>query len=205
LRWPTRVFAWLAGSGADSLVASELQELRSKEMVVLLHPSDLVIHADEPIAARVFAQVNEHLAFSKAYLSWTKEGQEIEEGVRKIAGSLSEGKSLVPTSQQREKLTGLRKKLEGMNLEAEEWEVLFREILLVEKMLGDRMVADAKKGPAALEPLIQRISPSQFDTAAANGHGEEGTSPLKMASIAGAALAFGTVVWRNWRARHPAE
>ena len=204
LRWPTRLFAWLAGSSADTLVARELQTLRSKEMEVLLHPSDLVIHADEPIAARVFAQVSEHLAFSKAYLSWTKEGQEIEDGVRKIATSLSDSHSVVPPSQHRQRLTELRKKLEGVNLEAEEWEVLFREVLLAEKMLGDRTIAEGKKGPAALEPLRQRIAASQFDAASSNGHHEEeGPSSLKIASIAGAALAFGTVMWRNWRARHP--
>ena len=204
LRWPTRLFAWLAGSSADSLVARELQTLRSKEMELLLHPADLVIHADEPIAARVFAQVSEHLAFSKAYLSWTKEGQKIEDGVRKIATSLSDSRSMTPVSQHRERLIGLRKKLEGMNLEAEEWEVLFREVLLAEKLLGDRTLAEAKKVPAALEPLRQRISASQFGSESSNGQREdEGTSPLKMASIAGAALAFGTVVWRNWRARRP--
>ncbi len=203
LRWPTRVFAWLAGSGADTLVARELQTLRSKEMEVLLHPSDLVIHADEPIAARVFAQVNEHLAFSKAYLSWTKEGQEIEDSVRRIALELGDKKSLIPTSQHRHRLTEVRKKLEGLNLEAEEWEVLFREVLLVEKMLGDRLLSDAKKVPAALSPANGRFTESSFAQHA--DESEEGSvSSFKLASMAGAALAFGAVVWRNWRARHPA-
>jgi len=207
LRWPTRVFAWLAGSSSDTLVATELQTLRSKELEVLLHPSDLVIHADEPIAARVFAQVSEHLAFSKAYLSWTKEGQEIEDGVRKIAQSLADGKSMTPVSQHRQRLTGLRKKLEGMNLEAEEWEVLFREVLLVEKLLGDQLLGEVKKGTAALVPLRERISESQFESAASsNGHASDGgASPLKIATAAGAALAFGTLMWRNWRARHPVQ
>lgn len=206
LRWPTRLFAWLAGSSADTLVARELQTLRSQQLEVLLHPSDLVIHADEPIAARVFAQVSEHLAFSKAYLSWTKEGQEIEDGVRKIARTLREPRTTMPALLLRERLTDLRRRLEGLNLEAEEWEVLFREVLLVEQMLGEKLLADSKQASAALAPAMSRFSVHDGDHAA-NGGGDSGGSPsqLKLASIAGAALAVGTVVWRNWRARHPAN
>jgi hypothetical protein len=204
LRWPTRLFAWLAGSSADTLVARELQTLRSKELEVLLHPSDIVIHADEPIAARVFAQVNEHLAFSKAYFAWTKEGQEIEDGVQEIALAFEDRHSSMTPAKAGENLTRLRKKLEQLNLEGEEWEVLFRQILLVEKLLGDRFLSDAKKGAIALTPIANRISPADF------ANGSDGTddgygSPVKLASIAGAALAMGTLMWRNWRARHPSQ
>jgi cytochrome c biogenesis protein CcdA len=205
LRWPTRLFAWLAGSSVDTLVARELQTLRSDELEVLLHPSDLVIHADEPIAARVFAQVNEHLAFSKAFLSWTKEGQEIEEGLRQISRQLADKGTPVATSQLRSRLTELRKRLEGLNLEAEEWEILFREVLMAEQLLSGRVLSDSKKGLAALtqpnDRLSARDAPAEdFEEAHEESLGN--ASGLKLASIAGAALAVGTVMWRQWRARH---
>lgn len=203
IRWPTRLFTWLAGTSADSLVARELQVLRSPEVEVMLHPSDLVIHADGPVASRVFAQVNEHLAFSKAHLAWTKEAQEIESELTQIAQQLKAQGSSVPAAGQRKRLTDVRRRLERLNLEGEEWEVVFREVLLVEQLLGERQVSESQIASEALAPLVTRSLEANGRGAAIGAEAKGNATSIQVASIAGAAVAFATLVWQNWRDRRP--
>src|SRR6185503_17240126 len=84
LRLPTKVLTTLAGGAVDDLVAEQLTELRTDRLEVLLHPSDLVISGSERDAARANAIIAEQLAFAPAYLTWSKEANEIEDRLRKI-------------------------------------------------------------------------------------------------------------------------
>jgi hypothetical protein len=136
LRAPTRVLTALAGGAVDDLVAEQLTELRSDRLEVLLHPSDLVISGNERDAARANAIIAEQLAFSPAYMTWTKEANEIEDRLRKIWVTLRQQANR-PGMLNRlaSRVAAVEHDLRSLDLSYEEWDVLFREKLMVERAL----------------------------------------------------------------------
>lgn len=136
LRLPTKVLTTLAGGAVDDLVADQLTELHSDRLEVLLHPSDLVINGKEQDAARANAIIAEQLAFSPAYMTWTKEANEIEDRLRKIWVTLRQQADR-PGMLNRltNRLVAVEHDLRTLELSYEEWDVLFREKLMVERAL----------------------------------------------------------------------
>jgi hypothetical protein len=136
LRLPTKVLTTLAGGAVDDLVADQLTELHTDRLEVLLHPSDLVINGRDLDAARANAIIAEQLAFSPAYLTWDKEANAIEDRLRKIWVTLRQ-QSERPGMLRRltERLASVEHDLRTLELPYEEWEVLFRQKLMVERAL----------------------------------------------------------------------
>jgi len=136
MRLPTKILTTLAGGAVDDLVADQLTELHSGRLEVLLHPSDLVINGNEQDAARANAIIAEQLAFSPAYLTWTKEANELEDRLRKIWGTLRQ-QANKPGMLNRltNRLVAVEHDLRTLELSYEEWEVLFRQKLMVERGL----------------------------------------------------------------------
>lgn len=136
MRLPTKVLTALAGGAVDDLVADELTELRSPKIEVLLHPSDLVVNGSEKSAARAHAIIAEQLAFSPAYMTWTKEANEIEDRLRKIWITLRQ-QSDRPGMLNRltSRLVAVEHDLRTIEISFDEWDVLFREKLMMERAL----------------------------------------------------------------------
>jgi hypothetical protein len=133
LRFPTRILTFFAGTAVHTLVADQLTEFKAPEVEVLVHPSDIVINGKDKDAARVRAILAEQLAFSDAHLTWTKEANELEDRLRKFWHEIKDhtngnGASL-------DRLRQLDHDLRHLKLSYDEWDVLFREELLVERGL----------------------------------------------------------------------
>src|SRR5205823_9153407 len=84
LRFPTKVLTLMAGGAIENLIADQLTTLKSPKLEVLLHPSVMVIRGRKADADRAHAILTEHLAFTKAYLTWEKEANAIEDRLRSI-------------------------------------------------------------------------------------------------------------------------
>ena len=82
------------------------------------------------------ARLAERLAFSKVYMTWTADAQRLEDKLRKIrlSSEASNGNGLT------ESLPAVDLDLRTAELPFEEWEVLFRKELLVERWLLARDV-----------------------------------------------------------------
>src|ERR1051325_8404297 len=91
LRMPTRLLAFFAGSAVGELVAANLTRLYAPNVEVLLHPSDMVISGRNAESSRARALIAEHLTFTRAYLTWDKEANEIEDALRRVWDSVREG------------------------------------------------------------------------------------------------------------------
>jgi len=136
LRYPTKVLTTLAGGAVDDLVADQLTSLESDRLEVLLHPSDLVINGSEKDASRANAIVVQQLAFSRAYMTWDKEANQLEDRLRKVWITLrQQGKRPGAIEQAASRLAAVEHDLQKLELPYEEWEVLFREKLMVERAL----------------------------------------------------------------------
>jgi hypothetical protein len=150
LRLPTKVLTTLAGGAIDDLVADQLTTLRSDRLEVLLHPSDLVINGAERDAARANAIIAEQLAFTPAYMTWSKEANEIEDRLRKIWITLrQQAERPGMLNRLTDRLAAVEHDLRTLELSYEEWEVLFREKLMVERALL-QMKADLVDRPLDL-------------------------------------------------------
>ena len=136
LRYPTKVLTTLAGGAVDDLVADRLTSLESDKLEVLLHPSDLVINGGEKEASRANAIIAQQVAFSRAYMTWDKEANELEDRLRKIWVTLrKQSKRPGVVEHNASRLAAVEHDLQQLDLPYEEWEVLFREKLMVERAL----------------------------------------------------------------------
>jgi hypothetical protein len=136
MRLPTKVLTTLAGGAVDDLVADHLTELRSDRLEVLLHPSDLVISGREKDTARATAIISEQLAFSPAYMTWTKEANDLEDRLRKIWITLRQQANKPGVlNRLTNRLVAVEHDLRTLELSFDEWDVLFREKLMVERAL----------------------------------------------------------------------
>jgi len=129
IRFPTRLLAFFAGSTVGDLVAASLTRLYGPNIEILLHPSDMVISGRTAEASRARALIAEHLTFTRAYLTWDKEANEIEDALRRIWESVLGGAGRDALA----RLRALEQRMDRLTLPYEEWEVLFRQRLQVER------------------------------------------------------------------------
>jgi hypothetical protein len=133
MRLPIKVLTSVAGKGKSNLVADNLATLRSDKLELILYPSDLAISGRKYDAAHARAVVAEQLSFSKAYLTWTKEAQEIEDKLRGLWKDAKARTAGQPMTDLIQRLKTLDKELRSAEIQHDEWDVLFREKLLVER------------------------------------------------------------------------
>jgi len=129
LRVPTRILT--AFAGRSDLVAADLARLVNGGVEVLIHPADLVISGRETNLARARAILSEHLTVTKAYLTWDKEANEIEDRLREVWDALRTDR----LDGLADRLDAIERQLRTLTLPYEEWEVLFRQTLMAEHAL----------------------------------------------------------------------
>src|SRR5579871_2252584 len=135
LRAPVKVLGALASGMVKSLVAENLTTLVAPSLEVMLHPADLVISGKEHEVARARAAIAEQLAFSKAYLTWTKEANQFEDRLRELWDAMRRAPETFLRGQAAQRLRQIENDLHHAELTYDEWEVLFRGALLVERGL----------------------------------------------------------------------
>lgn len=137
LRAPTKLLTIFAGDEFHKVMADNLTVLVADCCEVLLHPSDLVIRGSELQASRLHATLTERLAFTKAYLTWDKEANKLEDRLRKIWLGIMDARERKGTFDRRSfvELNAVEVELGKLQISYDEWEVLFREKLQVERTL----------------------------------------------------------------------
>jgi hypothetical protein len=136
VRLPTRVLTLLAGRTLDAYVAKQLTTLRAERFEVVLHPSDLVLSGEGKQVVHVRGLLAEQLAFGKAHLTWTKDAQGLEDHMRNLHRRLqphatAERSGSRQTGMLEPALTDVDSQLKDIDVTYEEWEVLFRQKLLL--------------------------------------------------------------------------
>jgi hypothetical protein len=142
LRVPTRILTTF--SGRSDLVAEHLTRLVNDRVEVLVHPSDLVVSGREIDAAHARAILSEHLTMTKAYLTWDKEANEVEDRLREIWDALRTDR----LDGLADRLDAIERQLRALTLPYEEWEVLFRQTLMAQRALLRKPATAFVKTPA---------------------------------------------------------
>jgi hypothetical protein len=154
LALPGRMLGGIAGPGIRSLVPDRLTELRGRGIEVGLYPSDIAIAGDKLSVARARAAIASRLTATAASMTTSAEAQEIEARLERLSaarvaggtpgadakaaagGAAPTGRSLDPQAE----LRSIDSALAVLTVPHDEWEILYRERLQVERDLlaGDR-------------------------------------------------------------------
>ncbi|HEY7452907.1 MAG TPA: hypothetical protein VIA02_10390 [Candidatus Limnocylindria bacterium] len=126
---PGRLLASVAGAQVRALLPDRLVQLKGKGVEVLIYPSDVAISGEKTAVAKVQAAVASRLTTADAWMTMTEDGQEIEDLLASLAKS-------GPSEPERAAiLADVDHRLSNRDIPYDEWEILFRERLQVERDL----------------------------------------------------------------------
>ncbi|MBA2701015.1 MAG: hypothetical protein H0U58_04845 [Chloroflexi bacterium] len=154
---PARWLASVAGSGAASLVPERLIQLDGKDLDILIYPMDLLISGKPEVVNRARAAMASRLTTSAAHLTIASEAQEVEDRLM----ALAQPKTATPDEPARfdeaaaSELAAIDLTLADIPIPYEEWEVLYRQRLQVER--------DLRAGAMAGEAVIGAETPGTDD------------------------------------------
>jgi hypothetical protein len=131
---PGKLLATIAGTSVRGLVPDRLVRLVGKDVEVLIYPSDVAISGKAVTTSRLQAALASRLTTTQAWLTASAQGQAIEDEIERLAERRPSGKELTDA------LASIDKHLATQDLPYDEWEVLYRERLQVERdlLLGVR-------------------------------------------------------------------
>ncbi len=133
LEAPSRLLALVGGESVRRLVPDRLVMLKAKALEVTIHPSDVAVAGGKEAVARARAAIADRLTKTEAYLTTAKEAQDIEDELRRLRGvenADAEARGLAFTT-----LEDLDGRIARLVVPYEEWEVLYRQRLQVERDL----------------------------------------------------------------------
>ena len=157
---PPRLLAKVAGSGLGSLVPERLMLLQGDDLEALVYPSDISIVGAKDKVALARALIATQLVHAPAYLTTDAKAQELEDEI----GAIADHVGTAPEGAIRERLEAIDERLMSLTIPYDEWEILYRERLQVEReassdgrAIGDHRPDGADDAPtnaalAAQEP-----------------------------------------------------
>jgi hypothetical protein len=161
---PARLLGKVAGRGVDALVPQELVQVVSPTLEVALYPSDIAISGTSSAVARSQAAIASRLTTTAAYLTTTAEGQVVEDRLAAIAGREPVrgrgGRPVLPPDVAAE-LRAIDQQLARLEIPYDEWEVLYRMRLQLERdLLAGATAGTSFPGAPAMAPEPDRPEPA---------------------------------------------
>ncbi|MEA2661266.1 MAG: hypothetical protein QOH08_838 [Chloroflexota bacterium] len=142
---PGRVLALLGGSRVAALVPEKLAVLYNSGVEVVIHPMDLAIRGKKGPLSRARAAIARELTFTRAYQTWTREAQQIEDALARAARGEGD-------------LDAIARRIADTELDFEQWEILYRLLLQVRLRTSpletDAIVPDEEPIP----PIARRLA-----------------------------------------------
>ena len=127
LEMPSKLLGLVGGSSVRSLVPDRLLVLRGHSLEVTIHATDVAIAGERRQVARARASIAVRMPFTAAYLTATREGQRIEDRLVALASG--------PRDEAASGLQEVDRRLASVVVPEDEWEVLYRERLQIERDL----------------------------------------------------------------------
>jgi hypothetical protein len=130
LELPSKLLAAVGGASVRRLVPDRLVALKAKDLEVTIHPSDVAMAGRKEPVARARAAIASRITFTAAYLTSSEESQKVEDILMEVAGA--------PISVARDGLAHVDERLASLTVPHDEWEVLYRQRLQVERLIQRR-------------------------------------------------------------------
>jgi len=135
---PGRILAVCGGRRVAALIPEKLLVLYDSRVEIVIHPMDLAVRGRKGPVARARAAIARELTFTRAYQTWTKEAQEIEDALARAARGEAD-------------LDAIARRIADTELDFEQWEILYRLLLQVRLRTSpletDAIVPDAEPIP----------------------------------------------------------
>src|SRR3954453_11647244 len=166
---PAKWLTTVAGRDSGDLVPDHMLQLHGADLDILVYPSDLLLSGKPRDVARARAAIASRLVTSAAYMTVTEEGQAIEDRLAALAHSPAGADGPPPfDAAARDELEGVDRQLAATDIAYEEWEVLYRKRLQVERdlrahldvgesVLGSDVPAPALPGPIAAAARVGEL------------------------------------------------
>jgi hypothetical protein len=157
LAMPARWLAAVAGTSAASLVPDRMIRLQGRDLDILIYSMDLLVSGKPKAVARARAAMASRLTTSAAHLTVSAEAQAIEDRLATLAGRTENDADAGPKPFDDAAAAGFEaidKELASIEVPYDEWEVLYRQRLQVERdlragaMAGQAVVGAATPGAA---------------------------------------------------------
>ena len=141
---PGRLLGFLGGTRVASLVPDTLVVLFGSGVEVVIHPMDLAIRGPKGPVSRARAAIARELTFTKAFQTWTKAAQDIEDVLARAARGDGD-------------LDAIARRIADAELDFEQWEILYRLLLQVRLRISlvetDALVPEAEAIPTIAHRL----------------------------------------------------
>ena len=131
LTLPARILSTVAGASVRTLRLDHLVELRGRELRVGLYPSDIAISAGQPTRTKARAALLARLTTTEAHLTTSAEAQGMEDRLEHLAASRARPGS----PRTRAALATIDSELVQLSVSTDEWDILYRLRLQVERDL----------------------------------------------------------------------
>jgi hypothetical protein len=128
----------VGGASVRRLVPDRLVALKAKDLEVTIHPSDVAMAGRKEPVARARAAIASRITFTAAYLTSSEESQKVEDILMEVAGA--------PITVARDGLAHVDERLASLTVPHDEWEVLYRQRLQVERLIQRREATAEQDG-----------------------------------------------------------
>jgi hypothetical protein len=154
---PPRLLDRVAGRGLGGMVPDRLVLLVAPGLEILVYPSDLAFSGERDVLARARAAVLSRLTRAPAWLTMSREAQDVEDAIDRIARSIDDGR--LGLERVRGPLAELDERLATIVIPFDDWETIYRMRLQVERdalrgtehVAGVEPEAQASVGPVRME------------------------------------------------------
>jgi|GEM_PF-657112 len=150
---PAKWLAAIAGGSSSGLVPDRMLQLRAPDLDVLIYPMDVLISGKEEAVTRARAAISSRLTTTAAHLTVSAEAQAIEDRLTALAGAPPGDETVPPRFDEAAaaQFAEIDKALATIKIPFDEWEVLYRQRLQVER--------DLRAGAMAGEAVLGAASP----------------------------------------------
>lgn len=201
LAMPARWLAAVAGTSAASLVPERMIRLQGRDLDVLIYSMDLLVSGKPKAVARARAAMASRLTTSAAHLTVSAEAQAIEDRLAALARPAGRGADAAPPPFDDTTVAAFEAidpELANLQIPYDEWEVLYRQRLQVERdlragaMAGQAVVGAATPGAprSGVAGLLEEVGRIVRNTAEA---------AVEVASDERTGQAFDRLAGPQWR------
>ena len=137
MRVPVTILTFFSSSTVRKFLTNKLRTIVVPGAEIAVHPSDLILRGLENDVNQLQATILDNLDFGSAYLTWTKQANEIEDELRSLCLCADASE---PADQQllEQRLAGINRQIYESGFSVDEWQVLNRQKLKLELLILHR-------------------------------------------------------------------
>jgi hypothetical protein len=155
---PTTILLKLGGDAFRGYVPDRLEYFRSPTLEVALYPNGLLLRGPKLLVARAHALVSEALSHSHALQTLDAKAQDLEQRIHSLWEQLDRDPvEQVESEPLLKALTAIAHDLSMSQLPFDDWQVVYRELLQLDRELhGQPQLIDSQATPAAVHRAQQQ-------------------------------------------------